>query len=340
MARWQGPIDIGGGRTTFEMPRLPGPPSAGLWKGILALLAVLILVLTSYYQVERDEVGVVQRFGRFVRTTDPGPHVKLPFGIETVQKVPVLRGLKMEFGFRTEVAGIRSTFAPPTKETNAEAVMLTGDLNVAVVEWIVQYRIKDARKWLFDVRDPEATFRDMSQAAMRQVVGDRSVDEVLTFGRESVALEAKEELQKLCDLYGIGIDVQQLILQDVNPPDPVKAAFNEVNQAIQEKERAINDAWADYNKSVPQAKGQAEQQVRSAEGYALDRVNRAEGDGKRFEALDEEYKKAPAVTRRRIYLETLAEILPKVGRKLVVDEKSRGILPLLELGAEAKEVKP
>jgi membrane protease subunit HflK len=339
MASWgRGPIDIGGGGR-IRIPQLPGSVP-NWWKPAVAGIALLLLVMTSYYQVEPDEVGVIQRFGRFVRTTDPGPHAKLPFGIETVIKVPVQRGLKMEFGFKTETPGIKSTFAAPTKETIAESVMLTGDLNVAVVEWIVQYRIKDPRKWLFDVREPEITFHDMAEAAMRQVVGDRSVDEVLTFGRESVALGAKQELQMLCDLYGIGIDVQQLILQDVNPPDPVKPAFNEVNQAIQEKERAINDAWADYNKSVPQAKGQAEQQVRSAEGYALERVNKSEGDAKRFEALDEEYKKAPAVTRRRIYLETLAEVLPKVGRKLIVDDKARGILPLLEIGGDRKEVKP
>jgi membrane protease subunit HflK len=340
MSSWgRGPIDIGGGRS-FRIPRIPGAPPPNTWKPIVFGVLLVLLVFTSYFQVDRDEVGVVQRFGRYVRTVEPGPHAMLPFGIETVTKVFLLRGLKMEFGFRTESAGIRSTFAPPTLETTNESVMLTGDLNVAVVQWIVQYRIKDPRKWLFDVRDPDRSFRDMAQAAMRQVVGDRSVDEVLTFGRESVALEAKESLQKLCDLYGIGITVQQLILQDVNPPDPVKPAFNEVNQAIQEKERAINDAWADYNKSVPRAKGQAEQAVRSAEGYALERVNKAEGDAKRFEALYEEYKKAPAVTRRRIYLEAMAEILPKVGRKLVVDEKSRGILPLLDLGGTMKEVKP
>jgi membrane protease subunit HflK len=214
--------------------------------------------------------------------------------------------------------------------------MLTGDLNVAVVEWIVQYRIRDPKNYLFHVRNPEVTFRHMTEAAMRQVVGDHSVDEVITIGRESIAQQAKVELQRLCELYGIGIEIQQLVLQDVNPPDPVKPAFNEVNQAIQEKERAINEAWADYNKSVPRAKGEAEQAVRAAEGYALERVNNAEGDGKRFEALYEEYRKAPAVTRKRIYLETLAQVLPKLQRKVVVDEQARGVLPLLTLD-KAKE---
>lgn len=307
-------------------------------RGILFVIAVLLLLITAYYQVEPDEVGVVQRFGKFDRTADPGPHMKLPFGIEQVTKVPVQRQLKMEFGFRTARPGVRSEFAAPTPETIGEAVMLTGDLNVAVVEWIVQYRIRDPRAHLFNVRDVPQTFRLMNEAAMRQVVGDHSVDEVLTIGREAIALQAKEELQRLCELYQIGIDVQQLVLQDVNPPDLVKPAFNEVNQAIQEKERAINEAWADYNKSVPLAKGEAEHAVRAAEGYALERVNNAEGDAHRFEALYEEYRKAPAVTRKRLYLETMAELLPKLGKKVIVDEKVRSVLPMLQLGNE-QEVK-
>jgi membrane protease subunit HflK len=333
----RGPIDLGR-VTNFRIPPIGRPP-AGRLRAILAVVALLLLVVTVYYQVEPDEVGVIQRFGRYVRTTDPGPHLKLPFGIETVTKVPVQRQLKEEFGFRTLRPDVRSQFAPPSAETQGESGMLTGDLNVAVVEWIVQYRIKDARQYLFHVRNVHHAFRDMAEAAMRQVVGDHSVDEVLTTGREEVAEQAKAELQRLCDLYGSGIEVQQLVLQDVNPPDPVKPAFNEVNQAIQEKERSINDAWADYNKAVPKAKGEAEQAVRSAEGYALERVNNAEGDAKRFDALYEEYRKAPAVTRKRIYLETMRELLPKLGRKLLLDEKARGLLPLFSLG-ETKEAKP
>jgi len=304
---------------------------------ILIGLAVVVFLFTSYYQVEPDEVGVVQRFGRYVETSGPGPHLKIPFGVDSVTKVPVQRTLKLEFGFRTVRADVKSEFAPPTPETAAESSMLTGDLNVAMVEWVVQYKIADPRQYLFDVREPTATFRDMSEAVMRQVVGDHSVDEVITIGREQIAMEAKQRLQELCGLYGIGIEVQQLVLQDVNPPDPVKPAFNEVNQAIQEKERAINDAWSDYNKAVPRAKGEAEQAVRSAEGYALERVNKAEGDAARFEALYEEYRKAPVVTRRRIYLETLAQAMPRIGRTIVIDDKARGLLPLLPLGMDKKE---
>jgi membrane protease subunit HflK len=334
----QGPIDIGGQTVQLKLPQMPKVP-ARTGRVLVAIAGALVLFATGYYQVEPDEVGVVQRFGAYARTTDPGPHLKIPFA-ETVTKVPVQRQLKMEFGFRTANSGARtgSEFAT-TPETLGEAVMLTGDLNVAVVEWIVQFRIKDARAFLFHVRDVPETFRYMSEAAMRQVVGDHSVDEVLTIGREAIALQAKEELQRLCNLYGIGIEVQQLVLQDVNPPDPVKPAFNEVNQAIQEKERAINDAWADYNKAVPRARGEAEQAVRAAEGYAVERVNNAQGDARRFEAFYEEYRKAPAVTRKRIYLETMGTLIPKAGRKLVLDEKARGILPLLQLGDGAAEVK-
>jgi membrane protease subunit HflK len=335
----EGPvIDIGGRR--FRTPEMPAIGGRGLRIAALVLLGLLLL-FTTYFQVEPEEVGVVQLFGAYVRTTGPGPHLKLPFGIERVTKVPVQRQLKMEYGFRTVRAAARSEFAQPP-EAVAEAVMLTGDLNVAVVEWIVQYRIRDPKAYLFHIRDVPETFRYMSEAAVRQIVGDHSVDEVITIGRAEIALAARAELQRLCDLYGIGIEVQQLVLQDVNPPPPVRPAFNEVNQAIQEKERAINEAWAEYNMAVPRAKGEAEQAVRAGEGYALERENRALGDAQRFDSVYEEYRKAPDVTRRRMYLEALGEIIPKVGPKIIVDDKARGVLPLLQLdggAGAAREVK-
>jgi membrane protease subunit HflK len=335
----QGPIDIGGGgRGPAWPPKLPRVPASGL-KAAAGVLGLLILLFTGYYQIEPDAVGVVQRFGRYVRTTEPGPHLKIPFGVETVTKVPVQRQLKEEFGFETTTASVRSQFQTTPEQAQVSS-MLTGDLNVAVVEWIVQYRIKDPKLWLFHLREPKQTFRDMSEAAMRKVVGDHSVDEVLTIGREAIALQAREELQRLCDLYRNGIEVQQLVLQDVNPPDAVKGAFNEVNQAIQEKERAINEAWAEYNKAVPRVKGEAEQAVRAAEGYALERVNNAEGDASRFDAVYEEYRKAPGVTKKRIYLETLRELLPRLKKKVILDEKARGVLPFLQLEGKAGEVHP
>jgi modulator of FtsH protease HflK len=296
--------------------------------GIAVALAALI---GSYYQVEPDEVGLVTRFGRFVRTTNPGPHGKIPFGIEQVQKVPVQRQLKQEFGFRTVHADVDSTYRKDEK-TAAESSMLTGDLNVATVEWIVQYKISDPYKYLFKLRDVEETFRLMAEASMRTVVGDHSVTELLTVGREAIAAKAKELLSELCRRYDNGISVQQLVLQDVDPPESVKPSFNEVNQAIQERERAINEAWAEYNQEIPRARGLAEQKIEASEGYAVDRVNRAKGDAGRFVALQEEYRKAPEVTRTRIYLETLQAVLPAAGKKLIFDEKAKGILPLFPLG--------
>jgi len=212
-----------------------------------------------------------------------------------------------------------------------ESAMLTGDLNVAAVEWIVQYKIRDPEQFLFNVRSPESTFRDMSEAAVRQVVGDHSVDEVITTGRASMADQAQEILQTLCDTYEIGIDVQQLVLQDVNPPDPVKPSFNEVNEAIQEKEQLTNQARTEYNQAIPKAKGEAQQLIEEATGYAAARVNRAQGEASRFEAIYAEYRKAPRVTRNRMYLEMLNEVLPRVGKKFIVDEDGARVLPLMNL---------
>jgi len=297
---------------------------------------IVILIAGSFYQISPEEMGVIQRFGKFVRTTSPGLHLKLPLGIEKLTKVPVQRQLKQEFGFRTRRPGIRTQYAV-TPESTSEAVMLTGDLNVAVVEWIVQYKIKDPYKYLFKLRDAEMTFRYMNEAVVREVVGDNSVDEVITVGRARIALEAKEELQKLCDLYGIGIEVNQLVLQDVNPPDQVKPSFNEVNEAQQEKERKINEAWSDYNQVIPKAKGEADQTILAAQGYSTARINNAQGDAARFRSIYREYARAPLVTRKRLYLEALNEILPKFKKKIIFDEKQKNVLPLLNLGEEVKK---
>jgi membrane protease subunit HflK len=307
-----------------------------LIRGVIIGIVAFILLIGSIYQVSPEELGVILRFGKFVRTADPGLHFKLPLGIEKLTKVPVQRQLKLEFGFRTARPGIRSEYRV-TPEAAKEAVMLTGDLNVVVVEWIVQYKIKDAYNFLFKIRNPEGTFRYMNEAIVRRIVGDNSVDEVITVGRARIANEAKEELQQLCDLYEIGIDVNQLIFQDVNPPDPVKPSFNEVNEALQEKERKINEAWSEYNQEIPKATGEAEQVLRAAEGYATERVNRAVGDAALFTSVYREYARAPLVTRKRLYIETLNDILPKIKKKIIVDEKLKNILPLLNLGEEVKK---
>lgn len=301
------------------------------WRPVLLAILVLAVVLGSVFTVEPEEVGVVLRFGRLVRTAEPGLNFKLPLGIERVIKVPIERQLKQEFGFRTRTAGagVRTQYDP--RNLGEESLMLTGDLNIADVEWVVQYRVVDPYKYLFRVREVEETFRAMSEAVMREVVGDRTVNEVLTVGRQEVATLVEQKLQELCDQYETGLKVEQVVLQNVTPPEPVRASFNEVNEAQQERERKINEAQSAYNQVIPRARGEAQQTIEQAQGYALDRVNRAEGDATRFIALYEEYRKAPEVTRTRMYLETLGKILPRSGRKIVVDERVQGLVPLLNL---------
>jgi membrane protease subunit HflK len=308
---------------------LGGLRRASSW--LLGLALAVIVAVTSYAQVEPDEVGVIMRLGRFTETVEPGPHFRLPFGIDQIIKVPVQRQLKAEFGFRTDKAAERTTYAPTDRDMTRESVMLTGDLNVAVVDWIVQYKIKDPYKYLFKVKNVESMLRDISEASMRAVVGDHSVNEVLTTGRQQVADEAKLSLQELADRYETGVDIQQVVLQDVNPPDPVKPSFNAVNEAIQEKERAINEAYAELNRVIPRAKGEAQETLQAAEGYAIDRVNRAKGEANRYASIQAEYAKAPEVTRRRLYLETLKQVIEKAGPKVIADESQKGVTPLLHM---------
>ena len=304
-------------------------------RAIFGVVLILLFAFTSFYTIDPEETGLVLRFGEFVRDASPGLHFKIPLGVEQVLKVPIQRQLKEEFGFRTVRAGVQSQYA--TKPYADESNMLTGDLNAAVVEWVVQYRIVDPYKFLFQVRNVEETFRDMSEAVMRRVVGDRTVNEVLTVGRAEVALQVQNNLQELCEKYETGIKVEQVVLQDVNPPDPVKPSFNAVNEAQQEKEKLINQAQSEYNREIPRAQGAALQTVQEAEGYALDRVNRSQGDASHFNALYGAYRQSPDVTRTRMYLETMTAVLPLVERKIIVDDQLKGLVPLLNLnGATAK----
>ena len=316
------PIDV----SRVRLPRFP----RGAVTAAVALIVAAVVAFGALYQVQPEEVGVVLRFGRYVRATDPGLRAKIPFA-ETVLKVPVQRQLKQESGFRTMEPGIRTQYAAFDRDATEESMMLTGDLNVAVVEWIVQYRVADPYLYLFKVRNLEDTFRAMNEAIMREVVGDRTVTEVLTVGRQEIESRVEERLQDLANQYEMGITIDQVVLQDVNPPDPVKPSWDEVNQAQQQRDRMINEARAEYNRVIPRARGEAQQTVLQAEGYALDRVNRSRGDAVRFTAIVEEYEDAPEVTRRRLYLETMQRILPQVGRKLYVDEDTTGVLPLLSL---------
>jgi len=298
-------------------------------KSFVILVIVLLLLFTSWFTVGAEEVGVILRLGKFSRTVNPGLHFKIPFGVEQVFKVPVQRQLKEEFGFRTLSPGVRSTY--DTRNYEDESVMLTGDLNVAVVEWTVQYRIDDPYKYLFRIRNARSALRDMTEATMREVIGNRTVAEILTIGRAEVASTVKVELQKMANSYETGFRIDQVVLQNVMPPEPVRPSFNEVNEAQQDREKLINQAKSEYNRVIPKAKGQAQQTIQEAEGYALNRVNSAKGHVAMFNAVFEEYRKAPDVTRQRIYLETMNEILPQLGKKYVIDEDVSGILPLLNL---------
>ena len=302
---------------------------------VIVLLALLGLGLWSaFYTVPSDSVAVIQRFGKYVKEVPPGLHFKFPLGIDMATIVPVKRQLKQEFGFSTP--GARDLYQSP-KDGKRETEMVTGDLNAALVEWVVQYRIADPAKFLFEVRKPRATLRYVSESVMREVVGDRTVDEVITIGRQEIESEALLKMEALSNKYEMGISIDQVQLKNINPPGPVQESFNEVNQAQQEKEKLINEARRDYNKVIPLAEGEKDQRIREADGYRLKRINEAEGDAARFNALFTEYSKAPEVTRRRIYIETLQEVLPGIRSKIIVDDQSQGILPLLNLNAISGE---
>ncbi len=310
----------------FKGIKFPGKLPGGFL--IILLIVALILGSTTFYTVGVDEVGVVQRFGKHVRTTQPGLNFKLPIGVEKVTKVKIRRIFKEEFGEGPSRFERRGQFGSEGAETMA--LMLTGDLNVAVVPWIVQYRIKDPVHFLFNVQNAQRLLVDMSEATMRLVVGDRSINEVIT-KRDEIAVEARELLQKELDEAQSGIHVVTVEMKRTNVPVPVQPSFNEVNQAVQEKEQLIYQAKEDYNKAIPAARGQAERTIKTAEGYALDRVNRAEGDADRFTAVYKEYINAKDVTKRRLYLETLQELFPKLGPKYIVDQEQKNLLPLLNL---------
>jgi membrane protease subunit HflK len=310
---------------SFQMPR------SGLFVYALVPLLAAVLAWAAVYTVPSDSVGVLQRFGKYLKEVPPGLHFKLPLGIDRVTIVPVKRQLKQEFGFATP--GATNPYQYP-QESEKESQMVTGDLNATLVEWVVQYRISDPEKFLFKVREPSATLRDVSESVMREAVGDRTVDEVITIGRQEIEVEALAKMQQLATKYEMGVSIDQVQLKNINPPKPVQESFNEVNQAQQEKEKLINEARRDYNKVIPLAEGEKDQRIREAEGYRLKRVNEAEGDAARFDAVLTEYVKAPEVTRRRIYLETLQAVLPNLRSKIVVDDAVPGILPLLNLDAE------
>ena len=310
----------------FKKFKLPGGPI------IIVILIALFFGSSMFYTIGVDEVGVIQRFGKYIRTSQPGLNFKLPAGIEKITKVKIKRVYKQEFGFRTPGTDIRERFPTGGTDINV-SLMLTGDLNVGLVPWIVQYRIKDPYNYLFKVRGVPKLLTDMSEAAMRLVVGDRSINEVIS-KREEIAIEARHILQKEMDKAEAGINIVTIEMKKTNVPGPVQASFNEVNQAVQEKEQMIYKAREDYNKAIPASRGEAERTIKAAEGYALDRINRAKGDSTRFTAVYKEYIKAKDVTKRRLYLEMIQEVLPKLGQKYIIDSEQKNLLPLLNLGIQ------
>lgn len=324
-------LDIGGKQVEISPENFNGK----LVAGAAALVILAAALFSSIYQVEAEEEAVVLRFGRYLKTEQPGLRFKIPFGVDQVKLVAVRRQLKQEYGFGTQGATYRYQHTSPS-EQEQEKQMVTGDLNAVLVEWVIQYRIASPQDYLFKVRNPDETLRYASESVMRQVVGDRTVDEVITVGRQEIERECLSQLQELVNRYEMGIGIDQVQLGNVNPPRAVQSSFNEVNQAQQEREKTINVANGEYNREVPKASGEAQRSISEAEGYATQRVNEAEGDAAKFNALFAEYRNAPEVTRRRIYLETLREVLPRLEKKVIIDEDASHLLPLLQLGGEAR----
>ncbi len=321
-------------RLKEALPKLPDL-NWGLFKVIFLALVAIVGILTSIYTIPAESVGVVMRFGEYSSTSEPGLRMKLPFFIDQVEEVPVKRKLKQEFGFAT--AGATNPYQSSKGRTQeSEKSMVTGDSNVALVEWVVQYHIEDPINFLFKVRNPDETLRDSSESIMREVVGDRSVDEVITFGRQEIEIEAKIKLQELVNKYEMGLGIDLIQLKSVNAPREVQASFNEVEAAKQELEQSKNRATGQKLSALKEAQGKADKMILEAEGYATQRINEAEGDVAKFNAVLEEYLKAPEVTRQRLYLEALGDTIPKLGRKIILDDEAQQLLPFLQIDPGAK----
>ena len=301
---------------------------------IIVIIIIIVAAVSTIYSIGPDEVGIVQRFGKYHETTTPGLHMKLPFAIDKVRPVKVQRIFKEEFGTRTVTAGVKTIYSKDSYSD--ESLMLTGDLNILDVRWIVQFRVKDPKNMLFATKSPIVNLRNVAEIVMRRLVGDYTVDDVLTTKREEIDVQAQLYMQELLDKYNTGLQIVTVKLLDVNPPNRVKPAFNEVNEAKQEKEQAINQAWEAYNKVIPKASGEAKRTLREAEGYSLDKINRAKGDADRFLAMLEEYKKAPDITKKRIYIDTMSEVIPRAKQKYIMDPDQSSVLPLLNIGQNVK----
>jgi len=347
-----------------RMPKGEFRPNVGRIATAIAcgLLAIVLVagLFTCFYRVDASEQGVVLRFGKHVRTSRPGLQTKLPWPIETVYKVPVQRIQTLEFGLETIQPGRRTQYAPQTASQLDVSEMLTGDLNLAQVRWIVQYRVSDPVQYLFKIGDVEYistsrlpagawtdpnpavpdTIRDVSESVLRKLVGDKSVDAVLTLGREDIAADAKREIQDMLNTYEAGVQIVTVKLQSTSPPEDVKDAFQEVNRARQNKERVVNEAKGERNRQIPAAEGKKDQAISEAEGYADRVVMETKGEVAAFQAKLAEYDKAPEVTKTRLYLEAMEEVLAGVGEKTIIDESVQGVLPLLNLDRGSSIARP
>ncbi len=310
------------------LARLPESLPVSVTTVLFGIASIVLLagVIMAIYTIPADSEGIVLRFGKYVDKVPSGLHVKLPFGIETVITVPTKRQQKLEFGFVTP------GFTNPDQISNSpklESSMVTGDLNSALVEWVVQYRLTDPEQFLFDVREPSQTLRDISEAVMREVIGDRTIDEIITIGRQEIEEAVLLRISELSKRYQLGVTINQVQLKNVNPPEPVQPSFNEVNRAQQDRENFINLANGEYNKAVPSARGKADQKIRDAEGYRFKRVNEAEGDVSAFNQVLGQYLNWPEITRTRLYLETLGDVLPQAKQQIIVDDTVQQIMPML-----------
>ena len=298
------------------------------------VLLVLIFLYSGFYRVDTDSKALVLRFGKFTKIEGSGLHMKIPFGIDRVYKFKTEKNYTLEFGFETVSAGRDTKYRT---HPEMESLMLTGDLNCAVIEWTVQFKIRDPKDYFINLENVPGTIRDVSDSVVRRLVGDRSVDEVITIGRRELAAEAKVELQAILDEYGCGVRIVNFNLQDATPPERVKAAFNAVNEARQQADRIINDAKGERNKLIPAARGKRERQIKEAEGYHAKRIKEATGEASALLAQHSEYIKAKEETRKRLYLETMEEILKNTPKKTIIDEKLKGLVPLLNLNRKEEK---
>ncbi len=327
-----------GDNPEFKFDKIQFDPFKKYIIPIAIVIGIIILGYSTVFTVKANQEAAILRFGKYMETVGPGLHFKLPFGIDRVYAGEVKRIYNEEFGYRTLRSGRESTIDYNFRGAQAVSLMLTGDRNCAEVHWVVRYKIKNLKEFLFNVRNVKSTIRDVTEAVMRRIVGDRSIDEVLTIGRRKIEDVAEEEIEAVLDSYGCGIDVQVVNLKGVNPPGQVKDAFDAVNKAVQLRDQITNEAEGKRNKVIPAAMGKKEQAISEAEGYKIRRINEATGDTMAFLAVWKEYEKARDVTRRRLYLETMARVIPKCKDLYIIDEDQNGILPLLNLG-ESKVVK-